>query len=117
VKRSRPRPVVITDAERSQDDQLRTREIRYLIMMGIRVVCVIAAGILVGLDVPLLPLWLALCVMGAVVLPWAAVILANDRLPKEEHRLRRRSRESRQQADGTAEIASAQAPRVIDAEP
>jgi len=33
------RPVIITDAERSHDDQLRSRQIRYLIMMSIRAVC------------------------------------------------------------------------------
>jgi predicted tellurium resistance membrane protein TerC len=116
VKRNRPRPVVITDAQQSQDDQLRLREIRYLIMMGIRVVCVIVAGVLVSLHVPLLALWLTLCVAGAVLLPWTAVILANDRLPKDEHRMRRHLRHGRE-TPRNAEIASTQAPRVIDVEP
>jgi hypothetical protein len=114
VKRT-ARPVVITDAERSQDDQLRAREIRYVIMMGLRLVCVVVAGVLVGLKVPLLPLWLALCVAGAILLPWLAVILANDRPPKEEHRLLRRRRPSREIA-APHSIGSAESPKVIDAE-
>jgi hypothetical protein len=31
---------------------------------------------------PLWPLWLVLCIVGMVLLPWLAVILANDRPPK-----------------------------------
>jgi len=105
---------VITDAERSQDDQLRAREIRYVIMMGLRLVCVVVAGVLVGLRVPLLPLWLALCVAGAVLLPWLAVILANDRPPKPEHRLVHRLR--RVEEPPANAIGSTEEPKVIDAE-
>lgn len=107
--------MVITDAERSQDDQLRAREIRYVIMMGLRLLCVVVAGILVGLKVPLLPLWLSLCVAGAVLLPWLAVILANDRPPKEEHRLLHRHRVHEQPPAHS--IGSSEEPRVIDADP
>lgn len=58
-------------------------------MMSIRVVCLVAAVILVSLQPPLLWLWLVLCAIGMVLIPWVAVVLANDRLPKEEHRWRR----------------------------
>ena len=124
----RRRPVVITDAELSPDEQLRVRQIRYASMMGIRVVCLIAAGVLVSVQAPLLWLWLPFCVVGMVLLPWMAVLIANDRLPKEQHRLadrlggrsRGRSGEdvSRQlpgQADDTPQITSREH-RVIDAE-
>lgn len=83
------RPVLITDAERSQDDQLRNRQIRYATMMGLRVVCLVVAAVLVGLRVPLLWLWLPLCVAGMVLLPWMAVLMANDRPPREKHRVSR----------------------------
>jgi Flp pilus assembly protein TadB len=116
VKRSAQRPVVITDAERSQDDQLRAREIRYVIMMGLRLVCVVVAGVLVGLKVPLLPLWLSLCVAGAVLLPWLAVILANDRPPKEEHRLSHRLHRATEAPPPPRSVGSAEEPKVIDAD-
>lgn len=83
------RPVLITEAERSQEDQLRTRQNRYIAMMSIRVVCLLTGAILVGVQAPLLWLWLALCAAGMIVIPWVAVVLANDRLPKERHRWRR----------------------------
>jgi hypothetical protein len=78
----KPAPVLITDAAESQDSQLRRREIRYVIMMSIRALCLIAGAILVSIKPPLLGLWLGLCVVGMVLLPWLAVILANDRAPK-----------------------------------
>jgi len=86
------KPQLITDAERSVEEELRFREIRYVIMMSLRAVCVVVAAILVAVHVPLLPLWLALCVAGAVVLPWSAVLLANDRGPRPENKLRNRLR-------------------------
>jgi hypothetical protein len=106
---------VITNAERSQGDQLRAREIRYVIMMGTRLLCLIAAGVLVGTHPPLLPLWLTLCVLGAVLLPWLAVILANDRPPKAEHRFFNRQRVQAEPA--TPSIGAAEEPKIIDAEP
>jgi L-asparagine transporter-like permease len=89
VKRRAARPVVITDAERSQEDQLRTRQNRYIVMMSLRAACLIAAVILVSVQPPLVWLWVALCAAGMILLPWIAVVLANDRLPKERHRWRR----------------------------
>ena len=91
MKRS-SRPQLITDAERSPLDELRSRQRRYFIMMGIRALCVIVAGIVVMNDLPLLPLWLTICVAGAVILPWTAVMLANDGAPKPQHRLMNRFR-------------------------
>ncbi|HWS31745.1 MAG TPA: DUF3099 domain-containing protein [Actinoplanes sp.] len=77
-------PVLITDAARSQDDQLRSRQIRYVTMMGTRVACLILGGILISARVPLLPLWLVLCVLAMALLPWMAVLIANDRPPKSK---------------------------------
>lgn len=87
-RRSAARPVVITDAQRSQEDQLRIRTVRYVLMMAIRIVCLIAAVVVVTVNPPLLLLWLAICAAGMVLIPWIAVVLANDRLPKERHRWR-----------------------------
>jgi len=77
-----PRPVLITDARPSPERQVRSREIRYLAMMGVRVLCLVVAGVLVSSRVPLLWLWVPLCLVGMVVLPWLAVLLANDAPPK-----------------------------------
>jgi hypothetical protein len=82
VKNQPERPVLITDAARSQGDQLRSREIRYVTMMGLRVSCLILGAILISVKPPLLPLWLILCAAGMVFLPWAAVLIANDGPPK-----------------------------------
>jgi hypothetical protein len=81
VKKQQDRPWLITDASRSQREQLRSREIRYVTMMGLRLSCLIAGAVLISLKPPLLPVWLALCAAGMVLLPWMAVIIANDRLP------------------------------------
>jgi arginine exporter protein ArgO len=82
VKKQQDRPVLITNAARSQADQLRSREIRYVTMMGIRVACLIAGAILISTKPPLLALWLVLCAAGMVLLPWMAVLIANDRPAK-----------------------------------
>jgi hypothetical protein len=89
VKQRAHRPVLITDAQRSQEDQLRTRQTRYILMMSIRVLALVVAAVVVTLQPPLMWLWLALCAVGMVLVPWVAVVLANDRLPKERHRWRR----------------------------
>ena len=92
MKRQAYEPILITDAPRSPDDQLRGRQVRYLVMMSIRAVCLIVGAILVGAEAPLLWLWLPLCGVGMVLVPWLAVLIANDRPPKERHRLGTRSR-------------------------
>jgi len=82
VKKQPERPVLITDAARSQSDQIRSREIRYVTMMGLRAACLILGAVLISAKPPLLPLWLTLCAAGMVFLPWAAVLIANDRPAK-----------------------------------
>ena len=78
------RPVLITDAARSQSEQLRSRQVRYVTMMGLRAGCLILGAILISVRPPLLPLWLILCAAGMVFLPWAAVLIANDRPPRSK---------------------------------
>lgn len=89
MKRQADRPALITDAAESPEVELRRRERRYIAMMLLRAGCLILGSVLAMLQVPLLWLWLPLCGAGMVLLPWLAVILANDRPPKDEHRFKR----------------------------
>jgi hypothetical protein len=76
-------PVVITDAAEDPEVELRRREIRYVAMMLTRALCLVGGAIVVVQKPPLWQLWAILCVIGMVLLPWLAVILANDRPPKK----------------------------------
>jgi hypothetical protein len=113
VMRTARQPVVITDADQSLDDQLRSRQIRYLVMMSVRAGCLILAAVLVSLRVPLLGLWLVLCVIAMILLPWLAVIIANDRPVKPEHRLRHRRQHSSEPPPSNA-VSERGEPKVID---
>ncbi|MGC4896455.1 DUF3099 domain-containing protein [Micromonospora sp. DT31] len=118
MKRQAYQPILITDAPRSQDDQLSSRQKRYVLMMSVRVACLIGGAILVGVDAPLLWLWLPLCAVGMVLVPWLAVLLANDRPPKEEHRLANRFRPRHREEPGPTALTAQERPhRVIDGEP
>ncbi|WDZ87607.1 DUF3099 domain-containing protein [Micromonospora cathayae] len=116
VKRQAYQPILITDASRSQDDQLSSRQRRYVVMMSIRAACLIVGAVLVGANAPLLWLWLPLCGVGMVLIPWLAVLLANDRPPREEHRLRHRP--SRREAAPPRSLATGEdrPPKIIDAD-
>ncbi|MFR9775013.1 DUF3099 domain-containing protein [Micromonospora sp. MS34] len=118
MKRQAYQPILITDASRSQDDQLNSRQKRYVLMMGIRVACLVVGAVLVGVKAPLLWLWLPLLGLGMVFIPWLAVLLANDRPPKEEHRLANKLHH-RHRDDSPPMALSAEEPahKVIDAEP
>jgi len=67
--------VLITTAPVSSDDEYDRRRRKYAIMMAIRAVCVIAAACTYRVS-ELLAVGL---MVGAVVLPWCAVLIANDR--------------------------------------
>lgn len=64
----------ITTADTALDDDMRSRIIKYSITMGIRTVCFVAAyfAFVAGMHILM---WM--CVAGAVVLPYPAVIFAN----------------------------------------
>ena len=67
-------PVLVTTAGRSPREEQRERERRYLITMGIRVVCIILAIVLFGVGLR----WIAaFAVAGSLILPWVAVVAAN----------------------------------------
>lgn len=88
----RPSPVVITEVEESPQAQLRSRQIKYITMMGIRLVCLILAAVVVMLDVPHALVWVGILIVGMVALPWMAVIIANDRPPKKSSKFTTRLR-------------------------
>lgn len=80
----RDEPVLITEAEPSLDEQLAARRNKYLLMMLTRIICLIAAAVFYRN-----PWLLAVFVTGAVALPWAAVLIANDRPPKKAQKVNR----------------------------
>ncbi|MFW3169653.1 DUF3099 domain-containing protein [Geodermatophilus sp. CPCC 206100] len=75
----RPEPVLITEAQLGLDEQHAMRKRRYVITMAVRAVALVLAAVFYQ------TLWLALvfAVLG-VVLPWIAVMMANDRPPKKK---------------------------------
>lgn len=71
-RREPPHVHQVTDAEPSLSDDIRRREKRYLIQMGIRTLCLILA-----VAVPAPPIIRGLLIAGAIFLPYIAVIGAN----------------------------------------
>ena len=79
MRRARPdAPVVITTAPENVDAEYEHRRRRYAVMMALRALCVIAAALTYRFSVVLALVFL----VGGAVLPWCAVILANDRGPR-----------------------------------
>jgi hypothetical protein len=72
-----PEPLLITEAEPSLTDQHAARKKRYAITMAVRTVCIVLAAVFYQ------TVWLMVifAVLGTV-LPWVAVVMANDRPPK-----------------------------------
>jgi hypothetical protein len=97
----------------SRNEELRHREVRYAIMMGFRAVCLVAATIMVTSHVPYPALWAPALVAAAILLPWFAVILANDRGPRDRHPYQRRAPETPAQRSITPAEPDA-GPRTID---
>jgi Flp pilus assembly protein TadB len=77
--RSTDEPVLITTAPESSDDEFDRRRKKYAIMMTLRALCVLGAALTYRVSI-----WLALAfVVGGMILPWCAVIIANDRPAKK----------------------------------
>jgi hypothetical protein len=78
----RSEPLIITEAAPSLIDQQAARKRRYAITMGVRSVALILAAVFYQ------TVWLMviLAFLGTV-LPWIAVVMANDRPPKNKTRL------------------------------
>ncbi len=60
----------ITALPRSPQDDRRSRMTKYLIAMGIRLVCIVLVFVVPGW-------WAVVFAVGAIVLPYFAVVLAN----------------------------------------
>jgi hypothetical protein len=73
------RPALITTAPESPDAEYDRRRKRYAIMMAIRALCVIAAALTYRMSIILA----LVCLVGGAIIPWCAVILANDGPPKK----------------------------------
>lgn len=77
-------PVLITDAARSYEEDLKTRKRRYAVMMGMRVPCMVLAAVFYQIP------WLAVSLLVlSIPLPWMAVLIANDRLPRKREEVNR----------------------------
>jgi hypothetical protein len=115
VKRTSQVPQ-ITDARPSRAEELRYRERRYIFMMILRAVCIVAATIIIREHVPLAWLWGTILIIGSLLLPWFAVILANDRAPKNSHRYASPviTEPARRELSGPEDVPK---PRTIDYEP
>src|SRR4051795_9717863 len=73
-------PVLITTAAESSAHEFDRRRKKYAIMMASRALCVIAAASTYRVS-----LWLAMAfVVGGTVLPWCAVLIANDGPTKKQ---------------------------------
>lgn len=73
------RPVLITSAPESADAEFDRRRKRYVVMMGLRAFCVLGAAMSYHLSIVLALAFVA----GGIVLPWCAVLIANDGPPKK----------------------------------
>ena len=81
---SSPDPVLITDAAQSYEDELKIRKRRYGLMMGMRIPCMVVAAIFYQTP------WLAVTLLIiSIPLPWMAVLIANDRLPRKRETVNR----------------------------
>jgi hypothetical protein len=74
MRRRRTSAHLVTEAQRSKSADISYRERRYLIMMGIRVVCFVAAVLVFANGGG----WLtAIPAVGAIAIPYFAVVFAN----------------------------------------
>lgn len=80
------RPVLITDAAASYEEQYAARKRRYVLLMGGRLLFFVLAGVTYVLSP-----WLAVGLLAlSVPLPWMAVLIANDapaRRTEDTHRV------------------------------
>jgi hypothetical protein len=77
-------PVLITDAAVSYEEELATRKRRYALMMGMRVPFMVLAAVFYQYP------WVAVgLLLLSVPLPWMAVLIANDRLPRKREEVNR----------------------------
>lgn len=71
-------PALITTAPEYSGDEYDKRKKKYAIMMGTRALCVVLAACTYQVSIILALAF----VVGGAVLPWCAVLIANDRPPR-----------------------------------
>ena len=76
-------PVLITTASESNEDEFDRRRAKYAILMALRAAAVIAAASTYRVSI-----YLALgFVVAGMILPWCAVLIANDRPAKRRQQV------------------------------
>ena len=100
-KRAADAPVRITTAHTSAGADIAQRQRRYLIAMGVRTACFVVVAVLAVSHLG--PGWLPwIFVVGAVVLPYVAVVMANAADTKSDgFELRDGASQDRQLPPGT----------------
>jgi Flp pilus assembly protein TadB len=100
-KRGSDAPIRITTASAGTGADIASRQKRYVITMGIRTLCFLAVAVLAMSHLG--PGWLPwIFVVGAVVLPYVAVVMANAADTKSDgFDLRDGSSQDRQLPGGT----------------
>jgi len=107
MRRSTPavEPVLITSAPESSADEYDRRRKKYAIMMSLRALAIIAAASTYRFS-----LWLAMAfVVAGTVLPWCAVIIANDGPAKK-----RRPRHPQPHVNPERALPAGDADRIVD---
>ena len=79
--RPTPEVAMVTSAHLSHSDDLKLRQRRYMITQSVRMVCVVAATL-----APVSLVWKGVFMVGAVVLPWFGVVMANAGPTLQKHR-------------------------------
>ena len=77
-------PVLITEAQPSRIEQHAARKRRYVITMAVRAVSLVLAAVVFS-TTHIVWLGLFFALLGTV-LPWIAVVMANDAPPKKRER-------------------------------
>ncbi|MDP9116152.1 MAG: DUF3099 domain-containing protein [Actinomycetota bacterium] len=78
-RHSSEQPVLITTAHESHDGEFERRKRRYAAMMALRAACVIGAAATYRVSIIVSLVF----VVGGLVLPWCAVLIANDGPPRK----------------------------------
>jgi hypothetical protein len=101
TKRGSDTPVRITTASAGAGADIDSRQKRYIVTMGIRTLCFLAVAVLAMTHLG--PAWLPwIFVIGAVVLPYVAVVMANASNTKSDgFELRDGASQDRQLPGGT----------------
>lgn len=93
-RRAPDETILITEAPISLDNQHAARRKKYAIMMTLRVVCLLSAVAVAQWSIVVALLLL----VGGAILPWCAVLIANDRPPKKAERVARYGGSGRERA-------------------